>query len=201
MVKKRSSWLGVIVRCGGVLLMLTLISLHLVSGLYAKYHSGEMTGGGAGVAAAGTVSILEHKAYFDTSEYTYKLKTDELVTGNTYHVIVPGMDIEKDPFIRLYGDNEVSYRLYLEIVSDRPEICRYTLSTEWSKADELFPAKHGGDIYVFQTTIRPHESRDISNLFVNRSVHIPEDIKNKENPFEGGDPFCIRMYAYIVQAD
>ena len=49
-----------IVRAGGILLLMTLLSFRMVSSLYAGYASGEMTGNGAAIAAGGMVTVAEH---------------------------------------------------------------------------------------------------------------------------------------------
>ena len=192
--------MNIIIRSLGLLLLLTLLSFHFVSGLYAKYQSGSMSGGGAAIAAGGSVAVLEHQAYFDTNAYCYQLNKEVLVTNNTYDVLVPGMDIEKDPFIRLTGDNDVSYTLYLEVAPTRPDILSYKMTEQW-RASDHFPAQHGGKVYVFQSPVRPHEKRDIAGLLDNGEIHIKEELKDKHSPPENGEPFRVDMYAYLVQMD
>lgn len=198
--KRRFDRKGLWVHSISVLLLLTLLSVHFVSGLYARYFTGEMTGGGASIASGGSVEVLEHRAYFDTAAYRYVLDRDNLVTNNTYDVLVPGMNIEKDPFVRLAGDNDVSYTLYLEVVPSRPDIMTYKMSDHW-QSSQRFSAQHGGSVYVFQSVIAPHEKRDISGLLSGGKIHIRSTLKDKQEPEVNSEPFRVDMYAYLVQVD
>ncbi len=184
----------------GVILILTLISFRLVCGMLARYTSSGNKDEGARVACAGQVDILEHEAYFDSNTYTYQLRTEKLVTENTYDVVVPGMEIEKDPIIRLYGNNEVSYYLYIEVKSSDDAKMNYDISEEWSQTNDIYSA-HGGKVYKFQSVIEPGEKRDIHCLFKDNVIRISEDLKNKAAPTENVESFKIEIYAYIVQVD
>jgi len=187
-----------IFRIFGVLFLLTMMSLWLVCGMLARFTSSEDKNEVARVAAAGQVDIFENEAYFDDETYSYQLRDDSIVSRNTYPVIVPGMEIEKDPFIRLYGNNEVSYYLYLEVrASDR---VRYELSSVWSVTNDI-AASHGGTVYKFQSVIKPGEKRDIREILKDHTVRIRDDLKDKSQPSANSDPFTMDFYAYMIQAD
>ena len=183
----------------GVLIVLTLVSFGMVCRLYAKHSTEENARGGARVAVTGSASLLEHKASFNYETLRYELDRNTIVTSNTYEVVVPGIEIEKDPFVRLSGSNDVAYYLYIEVVPSDPEILSYSMSSVWTASNELSPV-YGGTVYKFQNIIKPHEKRDIGNI-LSDNLWIRDDLKDKENPDVNSEPFRVDMYAYLVQAD
>ncbi len=184
----------------GVLFILTMISIWLVCGMLARYTSEGEKSGGARVASAGQVDVFENEAYFDYTTYTYLIDKDKIVTENTYNVIVPGMEIEKDPFIRLYGNNEVSYNLYIEIKVSDPELIRYSMSSVWSQTDDLSPA-YGGTVYKYQSVIAPGYQGDILDILEDGVIRIRDDLKDKTYPQANSDTFKMDIYAYLTQTD
>lgn len=182
-----------------VLVFFTLVSFSMVCRLYARYSTEQNSDGGAKVAAPGSVAVLEHKASFNYDTLRYELDRNTLVTSNTYDVVIPGIEIEKDPFIRLSGTNDVAYKLYIEVVPSNPDILSYTMSSVWTASNEL-PSANGGKIYKFQNIIKPHEQRDIGNI-LSEDLWIKSEFKNKQDPAANSDPFRVDMYAYLVQAD
>ena len=191
---------NMIVRAGGILLLMTLLSFRMVSSLYAGYASGEMTGNGAAIAAGGIVTVAEHQACFDRTVGEYRLNPAQIVTANTYEVVVPGMKIEKDPFIQLPGNNDVSYTLYLEVTAAQPAIVRYTMSDDWQESQRM-AAQHGGKVYVYHHAVRPHEQGTITGLLSDAAVYITSELRDKRRPDANGAPFRVDMYAYLVQSD
>lgn len=190
----------IVFRIFSVMLLLTMISFWLVCGMLARFTSSGDKQGGARVAAAGQADVFEYEAYFDDTTYSYHLREDTVVSKNTYSVVVPGMEIEKDPFIRLYGNNEVSYYLYLEVKASHPDKVRYEMSSVWSVTNDI-AAAHGGTVYKFQTVIKPGEKRDIHEILKDDIVRIRDDLKDKTQPTANSDPFTLDFYAYMIQMD
>ena len=119
----------------GALLTLTLFSIWLVSGMYAKYTAVAPAGvNSARVAKTLRMELLEHGADYAGGIYT--LNEDE-VPGMLYDKVIPGVDIPKDPFIRLSGTSEVDFWLYVEVVPSKnfPKTVTYELTDKWEEVE------------------------------------------------------------------
>lgn len=110
----------ILLKASGLLLVLTVVSVCLIAGLYARYTTGYNAAASARVAVGlPNVEVKEHKAELVSGVYV--LKNDktasdyEEVTSNTYDTVIPGTDIAKDPFLRLTGASEVDYWLYVQV--------------------------------------------------------------------------------------
>lgn len=120
----------------GTTLILTMLSICLVSGTYAKYVISSYMMDSAQVAktGVGSMELLEHEAELDNGIYTLN---EEEVTKNTYDTVIPGVDIPKDPFIRLDIDSEVTYSLYIKVAGSDPfpDTVTYELTEDWIEVD------------------------------------------------------------------
>lgn len=112
----------ILFRASGILLLLTMLTLWLVIGLYAKYTVSGSASDSASVAnGLPVIELKEHKAVLDNG--IYKLKDNdgkyyEEVTENEYEKVIPGVDIAKDPYITLNGVSEVDFVLYVKITEE-----------------------------------------------------------------------------------
>lgn len=204
-----------------VLLVLTLITGGIIVGLYARQATASDVSDKAAVAAAGNVSVYEHKAEIsintdDIANGIYVLNTAEKVTSNEYPVIVPGTEIPKDPFIEFAGTNDVPYYLYLEVVESFPRNAageltdiKYTVTPGiWQKTD-AFEARHNGTVYVFSDgktnpqpkTIEPHRTDSITNIIRDNRLYVSEDFKDITDPAKNSQPYRMDFYVYLVQKD
>lgn len=135
----------------GTLLVLTMLSIWMTGGLFAKYIVADDVYDSARVAKTGIgkFELLEHEAsetYEDSG--VYKLESTEK-KENKYDKVIPGVDIPKDPFIRLELNNlEVSYELYLRVTESDPfpENVIYNLTGNWKQVDV---DKNGAKIYQY----------------------------------------------------
>jgi hypothetical protein len=123
--------------------LLTGIILIVSSGTKAKYKETVHAGDVAVTVNANLASLLEVKEHQavrgDTGEYSLSSGTE--VTSNSY-VLMPGVDIPKDPFVRVTGKTEIPAFLYIEIVD----------GTVWSTANQRFEYKIG-DTLVYSYSI------------------------------------------------
>ena len=89
----------------------------MVGVTYAKYFVSETFDGFATVARFGKITIKEHEAELRDGQYV--LTENEISSsskdGNTYNVVLPGVDIPKDPFFVVSGNFDVSYDIYVQI--------------------------------------------------------------------------------------
>lgn len=153
--KSRFSLQNIVYWTTGILLVFTMTSLWLLCGLYARYVvSGDASDSAHVAKGLPTVDVWEHEAVEVTSEtdekgnavgrgYYKLLLPDEddgeadgeenLVKNNSYKKVLPGVDIPKDPFVRLTGTTEVDFELYIEITEKN--FPKYTAKAE-DKSDD-----------------------------------------------------------------
>ena len=191
-------------RAVGVFLLLTMLSVWLVCGLFAKYTVSDSGSDSAIVAAVGEIAMFEHKAVYNNGIYT--LDSEKAVSSNEYKTVLPGTEIPKDPYIILTGKNDVSCSLYIEIVNSEniPAAVQYEIdSSNWikvSSADNFSPV-HGGTLYEYKETISPHTSTEIKDIIEGNRIAVSDTLKDKTDPDQNSDPFSIDFYAYLIQND
>ena len=136
----------IVYRTAGILLVVTLLSVHLMGGLYAKYtHSASASDAAQVAAGLPAIELKEHKAVL--TDGIYVLNSTE-VAGNTYERVIPGVDIAKDPFVRLSGTSEVSYALYVKVEEKNlPSTVTYKMADGWS------PVTGQAGVYQYTGTI------------------------------------------------
>lgn len=129
----------------GALFIATMLSVWLVSGIFAKYIVSDNVEDSARVAKTGIsfLELLEHNAketYDDSG--VYELETDKApVDKNKYEKVLPGVDIPKDPFVRFEIKNsEVNYMLYLDVTESKyfpSNWVTYTIEDCWEKVSSF----------------------------------------------------------------
>ena len=161
--KSKSSINNIMYRTVGTLFVLTMLSLWLLSGLFAKYVVTGNAKGSARVANDGILKfeLLEHEANetyehsgiyeLDSSKEVNENTYGEEINGKTYGKVIPGVDIPKDPFIRLKLDkNEVSYELFVKVTKSDPfpeDDVTYKLTDNW----KWVKTEDGVDTYQYVT--------------------------------------------------
>ena len=174
----------------GILLTLTMLSVWLVSGMYAKYVIRDTVEDAARVASAGTVEIelFEHEATLSKGEY--HLNYDNEVTGNDYEKVIPGVDLPKDPIIRFsVSENaEVDYELYLEVKESKnfPPTVTYEISDDWE------PVEGKDGVYKYTGKIEKGKKYEIRNILVGNKLLVSEH-------FVGDKSFTLSFNAWLGQ--
>ena len=176
----------------GILLTLTLFTTWSLSGLYAKYVVSGNRYDSAHVAGTGSVNLelREHEARLENGVYV--LNKNKEVDENTYDTVIPGVDIAKDPFIKLELDNSrVDYELYLNVTeSNVPATVTYKLLKEW----EFVSKQNGTSVYRYKGTIASNFNDTISILQENK-LYVSEKYAGN------GQTFSLTFSAYLQQAD
>lgn len=164
--KPKNSAYNIMYRTVGILFVLTMLFVWLSSGLFAKYLVAENFEDSASIYATGIkkFELLEHEAELITDadeaaekNNVYKLTSTE-VTENEYDVVLPGVYIPKDPFIRITGDRQatadgiVAYNLYVRVIEENiPDTVTYDLSTDWvlekTESENVFVYKYNKIIH------------------------------------------------------
>ncbi len=181
-----------------ILLLLTVISARMVCGLYARYAISDNSQESAIAAAAAGLTLEEIKVavYDDTADmisadtiYTFGSKT----TDGLDYIVVPGMDIPKDPRISTDGKNGTPCYLYIEVIAEQvPETVTFSIAEEWIPLTDV-PGRYGGDVYYYETIIQPGEKLDRIGIIENQKVYVSQD-------YSAGDPFRIAFRGYMIQA-
>lgn len=177
----------------GILLVLTMLSAWLVSGLFAKYVISSYMMDSARVAKTGigTMKLLEHEAKLNSGIYV--LDENEEVTENKYETVIPGVDIAKDPFVRLDINSELAFELYVQVVKSTSfpsETVTYELTEDWIEID----ATNG--IYKYKYAFEagtPVVNKEIS-ILKNDELKVSELYEGKNQGFE------LKFNAWLVQA-
>lgn len=137
------------------------------------------------------IEIFEHKIN-RTEHGDYETETTE-VTENDY-VLMPGVDVPKDPTVRIKGYTGLAAWLYVEIVeTDLPATVKYTVDTgadRWKPLSGL-TGPNGGKIYYRELTNAQTGDLEFPVL-ANNTVIVSEKIPR-------GTTLKLDFYAYITQ--
>lgn len=130
----------------------TLLLLTALTGVYAKYVVDKTITGVASITAKlGSIEVLESKAVPNAlGEYT--LNTALAVTENTYDIVIPGLDIPKDPYVVIHGKTEVPVYIFVEVVNklSGSEITFAIDDDCWLELTG-FKGANAGTVYVYTT--------------------------------------------------
>lgn len=137
---------------------------------------------------AKNIEIFEHNAT-RTEHGDYETDTTE-VTENDY-VLMPGVDVPKDPTVRIEGYTGLAAWLYVEIVeTDLPDTVTYTAADGWTPLPGL-TGPNGGKIYYRELTNAQTGDLEFQVLKDN-TVTVSEKIPR-------GTTLKLDFYAYITQ--
>lgn len=193
----------IICRTVGVLFVLTMLSAWLTCGLYAKYIVADSFEDSASVQKTGIskIELIENEVELidDPDEAVEKDRIYDFIdkekNGNEYKVL-PGVEIPKNPFIRITGSTPassdeplVSYNLYLKVIEENiPDTVIYEILKDW----EIVGEKGTTTTYKYKNAIDSSFSGKIYVLKDNK-------IKVKENYVDNGKPFSLSFEAWIKQ--
>ncbi len=175
-----------------------IISMFLVSlilaaagtgAVYAKYVKKTEFKGNVTVQAdlVDTFELFEHVAE-RTTLGDYSLGATE-VSGNEY-VLMPGVDIKKDPQIRITGKTEVPAYLYIEVVDTTPGTVTYSIESCWSVVADV-TGPNGGIIYVYTSELTTNMTIDI---IVDNVLTVKDSLVHPV-----AESYSLDFYAYMAQ--
>ena len=161
-----------------VLFCLTVISTHLVSGLYARYTTSGSGADEARVIKFGQIEIVESGAF---------------INENKEMMIIPGVDIEKKAAVN-FGGSEAATYVFVEVALS--EIWTMTTATVDEKPVYTFcvPVKDFGDVlvwniaegwthlpvtgdsYVFYRALKPNTILDHADIIAGEKIAVSEEI-------------------------
>lgn len=194
----------------GVLVVLTLISVCLVSGMFARYTvtTNRITSARVAGTGIGTLEFLEREAK-ETYENSgiYELLEKSSTNSNTYDKVLPGVDIPKDPYVHLVFNNkaEVDYDLYIQITENNfptyvdpvtgetKKAVTYDVNDKWKIVEEESNPKKG--IYVYKYV-------DVIGANTNTPEEIYVLLNNKlivSEHFVGNGKFSLTFSGWLKQ--
>ena len=158
----------------------------------AKYIKNVPTSGNVTFSAdlAKTFTLTESQAVY-TDNGTYSLVADTSVTENTY-ILVPGVNIPKDPKITIAGKSAISAYLYVEVITDLPTAVTYTMEDGWTELLGI-TGSHGGKLYVYNSVL--DDKTDLSApiyILKNNTLNVGKELPQ-------GSSGALNFYAYMVQ--
>lgn len=133
--------------------------------------------------------LLEHGITGKPGEYTL---TDEEVSGNEY-TVMPGVNIPKDPFVRVNSPVGVDVYLFVEVVDGTGEQLTVTVdSAKWTKLAGV-TGTHGGDVYTLVSgRLAAGSTLDATYILANNEIAVANaTIVN---------PGRVTFYGYLIQA-
>ena len=232
--KPKFSFQNLLFRVTGAIFILTAFSLLLVCGMFAKYAVSGNTDDGARVAQAGvkTFELLEHKAILENGIYTLKHQVEQNgeagsdnpvyeyndeVKKNHYEKVIPGVDIAKDPFIRLkLVKAEVNYDLYLRVIekniptyeaevpdeendgqvkTETRKSVTYTVRKDlWRLVNQLSVPDEGIYVYEYINSIDAADFEAEIKILENDRLYVSER-------YVGNGEFSLEFETWLRQAD
>ena len=184
---KKGKFVPVLLACAAVLVLLGI-------GIRAKYVTSVPLSGTVTIKGelADNVTLTEHKAARQ-ADGSYAL-TETIVTENQY-IVMPGVDIPKDPTITIENKSSIPAYLYVEIVpsSVMPSdtVVQYALTDDWKKITVNDGTRN---VYVYKLSFSGETSQSIQILKDNKII-----ISEKYDPMSA--PFGLQFYVYMVQKE
>ena len=120
------------------LLLMAVIAVTIVVGLVsAKYVTEKHIPGKITIRAdlADDIEVFEHTITGNPD--VYELTTAETKEGNEY-LLMPGVDVPKDPHVRILGYNGVNAYVYVEVKSTAdPTYVKFSLDEKWVRLTDI----------------------------------------------------------------
>jgi hypothetical protein len=162
MIVKRNKYLIIV----SVLLLALVIALAIgLSSAKYKTEKHQNAGIKMTVSLAEKIQIQEHEAERQ-NDGSYVLKED-LVEEQAY-VLMPGVDVPKDPYITVLGKTELPGWLFVEVVesADFPAEVEYSVDdANWDKIEGL-TGDNDGQIYVYKTILTSENTTDTTTFSI-----------------------------------
>ncbi len=132
-------------------------------------------------------TLTETKAVRQTSG-SYIL-SGEQVTQNTY-TLMPGVDVPKNPMVKITGKTAVPAYLYVEVCPDLPATVTYKIADHWTDLGITGP--HGGDVYVY-TSVLDGTVKDLTLPIIDKEILYVSDTLDR------GTTATMTFYGYMAQ--
>lgn len=157
---------------------------------------------------AESVVLQEHTAQRQ-ADGSYKL-VEPYVSQNTY-VLLPGLDIPKDPHIVITGKTPIPAYLYVEIVNNTDtvtvgtasvKLIDYAVASGWQESD--IAPKNEGTVYVYtgsgDTPLKLTSTPENPIYILDGNQVIVSQYVKSHDVTDNDDTDVLTFYAYLVEA-
>lgn len=160
-------------------ILVALVILALVGVAVGKYITTVDAGSGTvkvDARLAASLAVQESKAQrLASGEYT--LDKSQTVAGNAY-ILMPGVDIPKDPRVIITGKTAIPAYLYLTLTCDNDALS-YTLMAHWTPTEQantyVYCDGEGNPVPITSTPAAIH-------VFENDTVCVSHELLNSDKP-------------------
>lgn len=170
-----------------------LILLTALTGAYAKYVTERsLTGTLTVTADIGTVTVQEHKAV-PQSDGSYTLSGETTTDGNTYSVVLPGLNLPKDPHVVISGVTaDIPVYVFIKVETDTlPDTMTYELHDDWKPVDDYT------DVYVYSDTNGPVQVTENQTIYIltNNEIVVSQKLLHSNvGDWELSFSACMKQY-------
>lgn len=130
---------------------------------------------------------------------SYKTTDETITSGTQEYILIPGLDVPKDPHIVITGKTEIPAYLFIEVVDTTPNAAlRYNLTDTWIKTTLRTPKVTGATLYVYSkdgtspTSII--EDHDKISILQDDTFYVDQSLK------DGDSSNSLTFYAYLEEA-
>ena len=186
--------------CFGLLIVLVLLTMSCIGFVFGKYITTiENNNVVTFTAELADLVELRESQVMRNEDGTYS-KTNVMITNQKQkYVLIPGLDVPKDPHIVIQGKSEIPAYLFIEVIDNTAnEALRYQLTSEWI-ACNLRPVRNkGAALYVYSNNdstpteiVNDYEKIGILN---NEVFYVNQGLK------WGESSNALTFYAYLEEA-
>ena len=163
----------------------------------AKYiHRQEMTGKVSFTARlADDIRLLEREAVPAQSGDSNYTLTGETVESNTYS-LMPGVDVPKDPYVRITGKTPIPAWLYVEVVDSTNNAISYTADEKWTLLSDII-GKHDGTVYYYSEKLT--QTGDLTFYILDGGEDALITVSDTYLSL-GAEEEVLTFYAYLYEA-
>ena len=191
MVRHHKTKMNIPMCLAAILLCLTLISIHLTSGLYAKYISSASGNDSARVIKFGELTLTEEGDFYE---------------GNKL-MIIPGVALTKKATVSFSGSESATY-VFVEITpskwstSDNKTFSRMSngkTAMQWNVAEGWLFLKSDNGTYIYYRELTPNTELIATDIIAeNGKIAVSNQITKSEIQVMTG--ISIKLRATVVQS-
>lgn len=191
MVRHHKTKMNIPMCLAAILLCLTLISIHLTSGLYAKYISSASGNDSARVIKFGELTLTEEGDFYE---------------GNKL-MIIPGVDLTKKATVSFSGSESATY-VFVEITPSKwstTDNKTFSLMSngktamQWNVAEGWLFLKSDNGTYIYYRELTPNTELIATDIIAeNGKIAVSNQITKSEIQVMTG--ISIKLRATVVQS-
>lgn len=176
--------------------LLILIGV-LIGSTAAKYiYRQELTGSVTFTAKLAENLLLQEHEVVRQDDGSYTLST-EVVETNTYFLL-PGLDVPKDPYVRIEGKTPIKAYLYIEITDTTNGAIDYAVADHWEKISVA-----GKNVYVYHQNdnkLLDHENYPKENIPILKDdrITVSQKLLTEDKKNSAKDVLTFQAYLYEV---